>query len=326
MPTPSTLTPDMPQLRSGTDTGAPAAAQEDCSASLRLPTFWSQDPELWFAQVERQFDARRIASQSAKFGHAVSALPVEIAADIRDLILHPPGDSPYDTLKRELLDRTSLSIHRRLQQLLSAEELGDQKPSQLLRRMRQLTGSTTLDPAIMQELFLQRLPSDIRVVLTAAGEMPLDGLARLADRILDLQSAPAATPAYSVSAARPMHSPVHLRRSVSPPVPVPYAQPAAADLTATVNNLQCSVNQLTELVSGLTTLVADATAMPHRSPSPFRYRRDSRRRFRSPRRYRPPSPAQGSPSPFCWYHATFGAHARQCRQPCSWAGNVSPST
>ncbi|XP_064487734.1 uncharacterized protein LOC135399926 [Ornithodoros turicata] len=217
----------MPTLRSGTNTSpgtsAAAVTHEDPTVSLRLPPFWSQDPELWFAQVERQFDARHITAQTSRFGHAVSALPVEIAAEIRDLILSSPAQAPYDTLKRELLDRTALSIHRRLQQLLGAEELGDQKPSQLLRRMRQLTGSTPVDPAIMQELFLQRLPSDIRVVLTAAGEMSLDDLARLADRILDLRTTPSSSASHpylrfarcasspSVSASCPVHP--RIRRS-----------------------------------------------------------------------------------------------------------------
>ncbi|XP_064480382.1 uncharacterized protein LOC135393943 [Ornithodoros turicata] len=191
----------MPLLRSGTDTSAAATAAaqiaqrsttealggpED-SIRLRFPPFWTQDSVLWFAQIERQFDARRVTSHAARFGHVVSALPMDATAEIRDIILRPPAEAPYDTLKRELLART-LSTHRRLQQLLSAEELGDQKPSQLLRRMGHLTGDTPLDSTILQELFLHRLPSDIRVVLTAAGEMTMGDMALLADRILDLRS------------------------------------------------------------------------------------------------------------------------------------------
>ncbi|XP_064485885.1 uncharacterized protein LOC135398405 [Ornithodoros turicata] len=316
-------------------TSAAAVTHEDSTVSLRLPPFRSQDPELWFAQVERQFDARYITAQSSRFGHAVSALPVEIVAEIRDLILSPPAQAPYDTLKRELLDRTALSIHRRLQQLLGAEELGAQKPSQLLRRMRQLTGSTPLDPAIMQQLFLQRLPSDIRVVLTAADKMSLDDLAHLADRILDLrtQSSSASHP-LCASRAAPF---LHPSQPAALSIPESAVQLVATDLTTTVNSPQCGVNRLTELVTGLTTLVVHATASRHRSPSRFRYVAVNpalaiTRHVDTARRHQhkfltsttsAPLPAQ---VPFCWYHRTFGAHARQCQPPCSWEGNVPPST
>ncbi|XP_064475370.1 uncharacterized protein LOC135389234 [Ornithodoros turicata] len=221
----------MPTLRSGTNTSpgtsATAVTHEDPTVSLRLPPFWSQDPELWFAQVERQFDARHITAQTSRFGHAVSALPVEIAAEIRDLILSPPAQAPYDTLKRELLDRTALSIHRRLQQLLGAEELGDQKLSQLLRPP----------------------PSDIRVVLTAAGEMSLDDLARHADRILDLRTTPSSSASHPICASRAAPL-LHPSQPAALSIPESAVQPIATDLTATVNSLQCSVHRLTELVTG----------------------------------------------------------------------------
>ncbi|KAG0426521.1 hypothetical protein HPB47_026373, partial [Ixodes persulcatus] len=46
--------------------------------------------------------------------HVVAALPPETAADIRDIILEPPTTNPYDTLKAELIKRTSASEHRGL--------------------------------------------------------------------------------------------------------------------------------------------------------------------------------------------------------------------
>ena len=59
-------------------------------------------------------------------------------------------------LKTELTKRTSASEQRRLQELLSAEELGDRMPSQVLRHIQQLLGSmaTTMDTTLLRELFL----------------------------------------------------------------------------------------------------------------------------------------------------------------------------
>uniref|UniRef100_A0A1X7SZQ1 DUF7041 domain-containing protein n=1 Tax=Amphimedon queenslandica TaxID=400682 RepID=A0A1X7SZQ1_AMPQE len=59
---------------------------------------------------------------------------------VRDIIIKPPTTNPYDTLCTQLIERTSASKQRHLQQLFSAEELGDRSPSQLLRHMQQLLG------------------------------------------------------------------------------------------------------------------------------------------------------------------------------------------
>ncbi|KAM7313487.1 uncharacterized protein ISCGN_003349 [Ixodes scapularis] len=106
--------------------------------SRRLPTFWPADPELWFAQVEQEFARRNITAQMTKFREVVTSLSSAEAMEVRDIVISPPDQEPYEHLKRELIRRTTASEQRRLQQLITAEELGDRKPSQLLRRMTQL--------------------------------------------------------------------------------------------------------------------------------------------------------------------------------------------
>ncbi|XP_064462642.1 uncharacterized protein K02A2.6-like [Ornithodoros turicata] len=97
-------------------------------------------------------------------------------------------------------------------QLLSQEELG--RPSQLLRRMRQLLGdnSASLDDTILRERFLQRLPQNVEMVLATAADMSLDQLATLADAVVEVASPtlsavsshqPASEPAPSQSRSHP---------------------------------------------------------------------------------------------------------------------------
>ena len=174
------------------------------AVSLKLPPFWPGDPQVWFVQVEAQFATRSIASQKTRFDYIVASLSLEIASEVRDLILQPPAENPYDTLKDQLIKRTAALEQRRLQQLFNTEELGDRKPSQLLRKMQQLLGDKAgaTDASFIRELFLQRLPGKVRMVLASTSDTTsIDELAQLADKIVEV-AAPSVS-AYTNSSSGP---------------------------------------------------------------------------------------------------------------------------
>ena len=167
------------------------------TVSLKLPSFWPADPEVWFAQVEAQFATRGISAQKTKYEYVFASLSAEFAVEVRDLIPKPPKTDQYNKLKEQLIKCTAASEQRRLQQLFNAEELGDRKPTQLLQCMQQLLGekASTTDGSFLQELFLRRLPSNVCMVLASTADTTsLDKLASLADKIMEV-----ATPTSSVS-------------------------------------------------------------------------------------------------------------------------------
>ena len=125
------------------------------AVQIKLPPYWPADPQIWFAEVEAQFATRGINSQRTKFDYIVSSLAPEIATEVRDLILQPPDNTPYDKLKEQLIKRTAASEQKHLQKLFHAEELEDRKLSQFLRRMQQLLGDKPreTDNAFLCELF-----------------------------------------------------------------------------------------------------------------------------------------------------------------------------
>lgn len=173
--------------------GAPATVPTVAAVSIKLPPFWPQDPEVWFAQVEAQFSTKGVAVQKTKFDYVISSLSQEFASEVRDLLLKPPAENPYDTLKAQLIKRTAASEQRKLQQLISGEELGDRKPTQLLRKMQQLLGDKlgtgTDTNSFLRELFLQRLPPNVRMVLASADpSTTLENLADMADKIIEVST------------------------------------------------------------------------------------------------------------------------------------------
>ena len=100
------------------------------------------------------------------------------------------------TISTQHSKRTTASEQRKLQLLFTSEELGYKKPTQLLRRMQQLLGDhpAVADESFLRELFLQRLPPNVTMVLASIPESTsLDKLAEQADLIIEV-----ATPTGSI--------------------------------------------------------------------------------------------------------------------------------
>ena len=136
--------------------------------SVKLPPYWAADPLAWFAQVDAVFATRRVANQKVTFQHIVASLAPKFISEIRDIIVSPPTKAPYEALKAVLITRTQSSEQRRLHQLLTTEELGDRQPTQLLCKMQQLLGTNSMDESLFRQLFEQRPPYNVRMVLASS--------------------------------------------------------------------------------------------------------------------------------------------------------------
>jgi len=116
--------------------------------SMKLPTFWTDSPEVWFIQAE--------ASQT-KFRNCVAALPQDVACRLLDLVRAPPVDS-YEALQRRLIQ----SDFQPYQALQSLPLLSDQRPSELMDKMLILLPKEEKPGFFFRGLFMDRLPADIR--------------------------------------------------------------------------------------------------------------------------------------------------------------------
>lgn len=152
------------------------------SAATKIPEFWREKPRLWFAQYE-SIMAPQKQSDETNYNMVVAKLNRQDIEQVSDIILNPPDVEKYKTIKERLISANEESEVRQFQTLLAEMELGDQKPSQLLRRMRDLARNKVPDETL-RIMWSGHLPSAVRAVLAVSSITELDKLAAMADQIM----------------------------------------------------------------------------------------------------------------------------------------------
>ena len=150
--------------------------------AMKAPPFWSEEPELWFAQIEEQFVLGGITQDATKYAYVLSQLEAKYAKKVKDIVANPPARKKHLALKEALIQRLAALQVQRIKQLLEHEELGDRKPSQFLRHLQTLAGATVPDE-LLRTLWLGRLPTHMQVILATRTEDRLSEVAVQTDRI-----------------------------------------------------------------------------------------------------------------------------------------------
>jgi hypothetical protein len=278
-------------------------APEVSRVGMRMPEFTPTDPELWFSIVDRSFQAAGITVDGTKFGYALTAIGPNYTTEVRDIIMNPPAERAYETLKAELVKRLSLSQEHKTRRLLEHEEIGDRKPSQFLRHLRGLAGNVVGDP-VLRTIWLSRLPAYIQPHLVTRAADTIEQLADIADAIVEATRAPV----FQVAEAAKFTTPQNQNAG----------DPASLEAKMEVRLAQMRLAMQQEMAEQLTAIRRSIEAIGE-----GRFRADGdgdRRRSRSRSRSRPRarSGSRGQPAGgVCWYHWQFGSEARQCRAPCS---------
>ena len=153
------------------------------SLQARILPFWRDHPRLWFAHFEAIVAYQKIGEEQ-KYSYVLSVLQQPDVEQISDLILNPPTTGRYQELKTRLLAVNEESESRQLQRLLSGIERGDQRPTQLLRRMRDLAASRVPDQTL-RIMWMGQMPAQIRTVLSISEDAKLNDLATMADRMME---------------------------------------------------------------------------------------------------------------------------------------------
>lgn len=165
--------------------GLPPVAHNELSrVTTKVPPFWRNNPALWFCQLESQFATCNIVNDKTKYHTVVGAMDASILVYVSDIVLSPPQTDMYPTLKNRLLEQFTESEQARLKKLLSELELGDKRPSQLMREMRALANAGVNDD-LLKNLWVQRLPAQLQAILSTSSD-GLDKMVIMADKIFEV--------------------------------------------------------------------------------------------------------------------------------------------
>lgn len=77
----------MPRYQDGT------ISDEEAQSSkmlIKIPPFWPEEPELWFAQLEGQFAFCKITTDKARYAYVLSRIEPKQAKEVKDVITQPP--------------------------------------------------------------------------------------------------------------------------------------------------------------------------------------------------------------------------------------------
>ncbi|XP_063357972.1 uncharacterized protein LOC134647520 [Cydia amplana] len=273
---------------------APATEVMAISVSSRIPDFWVDQPRVWFIRTEAVLTPQKIGDD-AKFDMVVSKLPKEVILRLTDFLTKPPETNKYQALKSKLLTTLEDSKNRQIEKVLSEMDLGDQKPSHLLVKMRNLAKGSFPDDTL-RIMWQNHLPTIVRAVLVASRETDLDTLANIADEVAE------ATKTHVAVVETPTHS---AARRTSP-------RGSGAGDTAVI---------LAEIAK-LSVRMMDLERSRPRIRNFGRRGRGGRSASRPRSISRHHSKAR-KPDWLCYYHFRFGTAATKCRQPCAWTERQS---
>jgi hypothetical protein len=126
---------------------------------------------------EAQFMIRRVTCPLEKFYAVLTALSEANVDRVRHVVEAESTEESYNNLKEGLVASHVMSDYQKIDQLLQMEPLNGRKPSDMLVDMEKLRPA---DPdQYSANMFLHRLPREVRVLLT---KEPVDNMRALAEK------------------------------------------------------------------------------------------------------------------------------------------------
>ena len=273
--------------------------------TFMIATFYATDVELWFNQIETQFDLHHIMDDDERYSLTCAELSWEVASDVRDVLLQPFRTNKYESLKGILIERRGLTTPKRVYKIISGEKSGSDIPSRFLRRLQKTAGfgkKAVAGRAVIQQAFIRQMPASIRVHLaTQPDSASLESLVKVSEtgKLVGLLE--------------------DLSRRLK------KLETATSTMAAekTRNSERARTNDNRAPRAQYVPDVQAKPFVPNRQGSFPNNNEDSRLNIPPPnaQQNNATKPTDTANAPVRYYHQTFGDKARTCQDPCAFSLN-----
>lgn len=272
------------------------------SDHLRVPAF-TYDIATWFLHLEACWAGSQDITDLQQFHAVIRAIPTDVAARISAVLSTPPQQDRYKALKTALISALGRSPESYMAELDTLQFDG-RRPSVFLSRMQDLNRSagSPFSDVMLRYRHTSLMPHTVRLHLASVrGAITLQEYAELVDTIYTTYTASPlpAPPHLSCVCSRQeavnvhaVHNPGHTREGfVAATTGRAAARPPGGHLDPPATTPPTEA-RLSAVEAALRRIEAAVATQPH----------STRHRY-------------------CFYHARFGAAARNCQPPCEWSGN-----
>jgi len=136
---------------------------------VRLNSFWTHQPAVWFTNAEALFETYNVEEDRQRFNLVLPQLSEETLIRVASITSNPHVlATPYAALKARLLEVYQPDVWEQASKILHFRELGDQKPTQLMDEMLALLPPEEVPGILFKQVFLDRLPADVRTHVQGA--------------------------------------------------------------------------------------------------------------------------------------------------------------
>ncbi|CAG9760648.1 unnamed protein product [Ceutorhynchus assimilis] len=141
--------------------------KNDQSKAFSLPSFWKEEPELWFKTVDSIFEINNIFHEKIKFGKVISIPDCSIIQENSNIFNFQDKNDAYSLLKKHLVKNYKISDEEKM------FKLGDRKPSQLFNEMSKLA-SGQMSKSYILLAWINKLPQNIANVVRALKDQMIE--------------------------------------------------------------------------------------------------------------------------------------------------------
>jgi hypothetical protein len=216
----------------------------------------------------------------ARYYHVLTSLSQDAVRLVRH-VLHETGPNSYANLRTSLLASYSLSNYQKMERMMKLLPLGDRKLSVMLAEMLEYCPVGESTTAIFTYLFLQRLPREIRVLLSEDDPADVQAIADKARHLIA------------------MHMPQHHKTC---------AAVAGSENSDPGNVVAATQNARRKK------LKLPVAQRPQQQQQKSQVQRQEASR-------RPQGVQGGLRKSMCFYHAKYGEQACFCEEGCLWLEN-----